>query len=826
MSSLWRSVALLYYCVALHLLVEATPGSAPWESVAIGGGGYVLQTFFHPLTPHVYMKTDVGGMYRREISPASPDGFKWIPLLDSFGPNNKSVYSVSAIALDPHSGASLFVMSGGYWAYSGCTILKSIDAGNTWKVAQLSWGLNCGGNEGDRAVGNRMAVHPVDSNIVAIGGSDGSVWLTTDGFQSSMPTRVRLPSPAPTNACDPQKNSSCVVRTVMWLPPADDGVVLLIASVPDLGLFASAGPNYTDTRTWSFVLESNMPSTINRLVYVNTSVWATCHSGGVWKGKIVATTTSTNTTYKAIWEVSGALANAQVPFSGIAVRDNGLDVVVMSLLTNSNQSIWRSLNAGRTFARLNWTCTSSVPWWGHNDYNTDLNAGSSLSFDPFSTTPTLWATDFFGVYHAPAPTSATLLAFTNVETGHEEVVVNVVKAPAVGDLLSGAADVGGWRHDGGIATWPSATFKAADGWAHNCLFSIDSTLSLAPDGKSMDAVWVTAGDEYGSCHGSPSWCGRHSWVGVSRDGGTTFTDTTWDDTYAIDVANPYRVAVHPFDGAKAIVASIKGQPVTFTSDFGKTWGNSTGGVVSVGQQGDFWFGQPLATENQIDVNATEATFYYYNGTTTLFVSTDSGASFKSVYTMFPSWNTPFFALATPPRDAAAVGDVWAFAGWKLYHSVNGGANFSQVWEFYHVDTIIAVGAVPQLRSPVSGRDERELSQLCGQRAAADAKVLGHPELPLPPPTRSGAPASYVVYALGERNYGQPSALFASIDFGHSFFQLSGGNATASQGLGDSPTVLEASAKDVGVIYVGTGGRGVFSRNVTAELMNALLACEQ
>ena len=36
-----------------------------WKSVAIGGGGYVLQTFFSLVDSNVYMKTDVGGIYRR-----------------------------------------------------------------------------------------------------------------------------------------------------------------------------------------------------------------------------------------------------------------------------------------------------------------------------------------------------------------------------------------------------------------------------------------------------------------------------------------------------------------------------------------------------------------------------------------------------------------------------------------------------------------------------------------------------------------------------------------------------------------------------------------
>ena len=42
--------------------IEANPA---WEIIAIGGGGYVLQTHFHPRTGHCYMRTDVGGIYLR-----------------------------------------------------------------------------------------------------------------------------------------------------------------------------------------------------------------------------------------------------------------------------------------------------------------------------------------------------------------------------------------------------------------------------------------------------------------------------------------------------------------------------------------------------------------------------------------------------------------------------------------------------------------------------------------------------------------------------------------------------------------------------------------
>lgn len=225
-------------------------------------------------------------------------------------------------------------------------------------------------------------------------------------------------------------------------------------------------------------------------------------------------------------------------------------------------------------------------------------------------------------------------------------------------------------------------------------------------------------------------------------------------------ANPYRVAVHPFNGSKAVVAARAGLPLSYTTDYGATWANSSGGVASTGMQGNFWFGQPLAVDQQGDAGAPDATVYFYNGTTTLWVSADTGASFAPVYEAFPSWNVPFFGIATPPRGAAAAGDIWAFAGWKLYHrrgvrgrwvdaemlrlmpspvspalcSVNGGANFSNVWQFYHPQPVIAVGPPPAVRSSRSGRGAGELAALCAASARDSSS------LPPQPPTSSGASA--------------------------------------------------------------------------------------
>ena len=178
----------------------------------------------------------------------------------------------------------------------------------------------------------------------------------------------------------------------------------------------------------------------------------------------------------------------------------------------------------------------------------------------------------------------------------------------------------------------------------------------------------------------------------------------------------------------------------------------------------------------------------------------------------------FFGVATPPRGAAPAGDVWAFAGWKLYHSTNGGANFSQVWQFYELDHVFTLGPLPNVTAP-SGRGAAELFAACAAAGAAEAAAAGKPPLPAP-----GAGAGYTVYAVGTRAYGEDAALYGSVDAGAHWELLAGGNATPANALGDAPYVLEASKREPGVLFVGTGGRGAWWRDVGAELRAALLKC--
>jgi xyloglucan-specific exo-beta-1,4-glucanase len=338
--------------------------------------------------------------------------------MDWAGPTNASFYGVSALALDPSNGARVFALTGSYWRSSNCSILMSSNAGTTWTLTAASegWGLRCGANEGDRNVGDRMAVHPTLPDTVAVGGSDGAVYITNDAFATAPPVRVLLPPPAHATPCNPTQNASCVVLSVAWL---DIGAAapLLVAAVPSAGLFASAGPDYSDAGTWSFVSGSDAPSGINRLATLpGGRIWATASVGGVWSGTIGAVAGGAGwkvscasgscalfsvlvnsrslrlSPLQVTWGIAGALADTYAAFAGIAVSTDGMDVVVMSLEFNSTTRLWRSLDGGDSFAAVPWTLVSQVPWWGSNAYDLALNAACSLSWDPHAIVPTIWAT--------------------------------------------------------------------------------------------------------------------------------------------------------------------------------------------------------------------------------------------------------------------------------------------------------------------------------------------------------------------------------------------------------------------------------------------------
>src|SRR3954470_20321828 len=100
-----------------------------WNSVAIGGGGFVSSLVTSKTEKGLmYARTDVGGAYRWNAATST-----WIPLTDWASEDETGFLGVESIALDPQTPSTVYLLAGIDYFNGGKTaILKSTDYGNTF----------------------------------------------------------------------------------------------------------------------------------------------------------------------------------------------------------------------------------------------------------------------------------------------------------------------------------------------------------------------------------------------------------------------------------------------------------------------------------------------------------------------------------------------------------------------------------------------------------------------------------------------------------------------------------------------------------------------
>jgi photosystem II stability/assembly factor-like uncharacterized protein len=514
------------------------------ENVTLGGGGYVTGIYLHPLQKDlVYIKTDVGGFYRWH-----PIEQRWVPLTDGFPLEQSNYYGGEALALDPNNPDVVYIAAGKFtadwWPHKG-TIFKSTDRGETWTKLKID--LKMGGNEELRWVGERLAVNPLNSNIIFFGSRLDGLWKSVDaGVTWSK------------------------VISFPGNPRADIGITAIAFSqqVPGLVYAIAYGDGIyhsTDTGvTWSKIPGS--PSKAKRMAVASNGVLYVTHSSGVSK--------YANGAWSDITP-----SGSKDTFNAISVNPaNFQDLLVCNSVEHSSK-IYRSLDGGATWTEQTRSMNNTVPWW--SDYMLSNPSISAIEFDP-KVAGRVWFTDWYGIWRTEN-INANPVMWTNYEKGHEEVVTFTLVAPPKGPLLlSGVADVDGFYHDKGLDAYPSQTFGGSGP-------SFQDTYNIAyceTDPSKMVRV------------GGNRW--NNTYTGAtSTDGGRTWK------SFASFPANtmPTRVAISATDPNLFLVTLSKGQPL-LTTNSGKSWKSVSG--LPDGFQGPWNWSQPLAADT-VDGN----TFYYY-----------------------------------------------------------------------------------------------------------------------------------------------------------------------------------------------------------------------
>src|SRR3954469_3417869 len=155
----------------------AQPVPYTWKPVAIVGGGFVTGIITHPTEKGlIYIRTDVGGAYRWDLSSK-----QWTPITDWIPADRWSDMGVESIAIDPQNADRVYLATGTYvtnWSPTNGAIYRSDDRGKRWKRTDLPF--KNGGNEMGRSMGERLAVDPTDGNVILFGSRGAGLWKSVD----------------------------------------------------------------------------------------------------------------------------------------------------------------------------------------------------------------------------------------------------------------------------------------------------------------------------------------------------------------------------------------------------------------------------------------------------------------------------------------------------------------------------------------------------------------------------------------------------------------------------------------------------------------------
>lgn len=407
-----------------------------WQSVPIGGGGYITGIEVHPKNRNlVYARTDVGGSYRWNAQSDS-----WTPLNEDIPFDSRGMYGIESMALDPNNQNVVYAAVGSRPDICKCDIIKSSDRGNSWTASKLT-GVRMAANSRGRWSGERLAVDPNNGSIVYFGSRFDGLWRSQSAsspgswqrvagatFPTSQPAKGRARGAISFVAFDPSSAAGGRSQTIyvgvfdrgVYRSTNGGGSFSLLAGSPkwvERGVVASDGTFYVTYAADDRVNESAAGGGVSRL------------TGSQWS---------------SITPTGGARA-----FSGIDVSAADPKVVVVAERSTSalgNNRLYRSTNAGNGWKGVDRNSISlnlADSWGTSSNWST---ATADIAIDPANSNR-VWLSSWFGVWRTDNFSAANSV-WKPIVDGHEELVIHVLKSPTAGaPLLSGAADHGGFRHE-------------------------------------------------------------------------------------------------------------------------------------------------------------------------------------------------------------------------------------------------------------------------------------------------------------------------------------------------------------------------------------------
>ncbi|MCT9006614.1 cellulose binding domain-containing protein [Streptomyces sp. NPDC054766] len=660
-------------------LAASTPEAAvaadtyTWKNARIDGGGFVPGIVFNRTEKNLaYARTDIGGAYRWVQASKS-----WTPLLDSVGWDewgHSGVVSLASDSVDPNK---VYAAVGTYtnsWDPTNGAVLRSADRGASWQKADLPFKL--GGNMPGRGMGERLAVDPNKNSVLYLGAPSGKgLWRSTDsGASWSQVTGFPNVGNYVQDATDTSGYASDN-QGIVWVTfdestgtsgSATQTIYVGVAD-KDNAVYRSADGGATWSRIagqpTGYLAHKGVLDAVNGYLYLAYSDKGGPYDGG--KGQLwrYATRTGTWTNISPVAE-----ADTYYGFSGLTV-DRQHPGTVMATAYSSwwpDTQIFRSTDSGGTWTKA-WDYTSypnrsnrytmdvsSVPWltFGANPSPPEQTPKlgwmtEGLEIDPFDSARMMYGTGatIYGTENLTNWDAGSQFAVKPMVQGLEETAVNDLASPPSGaPLLSALGDIGGFRHTD-LTKVPSMMYTSPN---------LTTTTSLDYAESNPNTV-VRVGNLDSGPH-----------IGFSTDNGANWF--AGSDPSGVTGGGTVAAAS---DGSR-FVWSPAGTSVQYTTGFGTSWSASSG--IPAGA---------VVESDRVDPK----TFYGFKSGK-FYVSSDGGATF----TASSAGNLPSGDSVRFKALPGTKGDVWLAGGasdgaYGLWHSTDGGANFTKLSNVQQADTI-------------------------------------------------------------------------------------------------------------------------------------------
>jgi len=612
-------IAAIFWCGGA--LAAAPAATYVWDSVAIGGGGFVSAVIPSRSEPGVvYARTDVGGAYRWDKGAG-----RWVPLLDWLGDADTGLLGIDSLAIDPHNAGKVYLMAGISYLQNGrSAILRSNDYGKTWAVTETTGQFKIHGNGMGRNNGERLAVDPGNGNVLYAGTRWNGLFKSTDAGASwrqvaSLDVKATpngagisfvLPDPASVKDGAARRLYVGVSRYGSVGPNfyrSDDGGASFApvhgapaALMPQRAALDGAGKLYITFANGAGPHPNDrQPEPMSR-----GQVWQYAIESGAWKDVTPAGFSS--------------------PFSGISVdAGNPRRLAVSTISTylpqgdakgdrlfvsNDGGGAWTDVIA-RGFVKdlqgASWMAGHGIHW------------ASTLELDPFDS-KAAWVTSGNGIFHTADIDARPARWSFHVRGLEETVPLNAVSVPG-GPLVSALGDIDGFLH--------------ADPTRYSPIHmpQMGTTFGLAVAG-GKPGVMARAGKS----------------IYLTVDGGLHWTPTA-------SVKGEQGQVALSADGAVILHAPRGAGEVYRSSDAGSSW-SAVRGLAGANLR-------PVA-----DPVAAKVFYAYDNGV--IQVSTDGGVSFSPRARLAPGGSRVI--RAAPGRE----GDLWVpLYGGGLARSIDAGASF-------------------------------------------------------------------------------------------------------------------------------------------------------